>query len=86
MQTSPAHAVHHGDREIETLDRLLTELCERDGITVLLVEHDMRAVMDVSEWIFVLEAGRKIAEGTPADVLRNPQVIAAYLGVPDDAQ
>jgi len=50
------------------------------GITVLLVEHDMRAVMDVSDLVFVLEAGRKIAEGPPARIARDAAVIAAYLG------
>ena len=56
-----------------------------DGYTVLLIEHDMRVVMGVTDRVVVLEFGRKIAEGMPAEVSSNPAVIAAYLGVPDDA-
>ena len=53
----------------------------RDGITVVLVEHDMRLVMNISDRIHVLDKGRTLAEGTAAEVRANPAVIAAYLGV-----
>ena len=55
------------------------------GLTVLLIEHDMKLVMGVTDRIVVLEFGQKIAEGVPDEVARNPKVIAAYLGEPDDA-
>jgi len=65
--------------EVDDILNLLVKLSEQ-GITVVLIEHIMRAVMSFSQRLVVLVAGRKLADGAPQDVMRNPEVVRAYLG------
>jgi len=69
-----------GDAETAELASLVRRLADEWGMSILLVEHDMNFVMSVCDNIVVLDFGRKIAEGTPAEIQSNPLVVAAYLG------
>jgi len=66
--------------EKEDMARYIVDLNQQWGVTVVMIEHDMHVVMDISHRVGVLDFGRKIAEGEPADVLRNERVKNAYLG------
>ena len=66
--------------EREDMVRYILDVHELWNLTVILVEHDMGIVMDISDTISVLNYGKKIAEGTPKEVQENPEVMKAYLG------
>jgi branched-chain amino acid transport system ATP-binding protein len=67
-------------QETEDIIRLFRRIRDEKGITILLIEHDMRVVMNISEWICVMDHGEKIAEGTPQEIRSDSRVIEAYLG------
>jgi branched-chain amino acid transport system ATP-binding protein len=75
----PAAGLNH--TETAEIDTLIAKVAQ-SGVTVVLVEHDMKLVMNLSDHILVLDYGKKLTEGTAAEVRANPDVIAAYLGAP----
>ena len=71
-------------QETEALAQFILDIKQRFGLTIFLIEHHMDLVMDISQRIYVIDFGRQIASGTPAEIQDNPDVIAAYLGVDEE--
>ncbi|HZD19248.1 MAG TPA: ABC transporter ATP-binding protein [Burkholderiales bacterium] len=76
----PASGLNH--EEVGAIGALIRRLRERLQLTVLLVEHHMQLLMSLSDWVVALNFGKRIAEGTPAEVRNHPELVRAYLGAP----
>jgi len=72
-------------QETKALDELIVRIRDSEKISILLIEHDMKLVMNISDRIYVMEYGKEIAQGAPMDIRNNPKVIEAYLGEETDA-
>ena len=72
-------------QETKALDELIVRIRDTEKIAILLIEHDMKLVMNISDRIYVMEYGKEIAQGAPMDIRNNPKVIEAYLGEEADA-
>ena len=72
-------------QETRELDELILRIRDREKVSILLIEHDMKLVMSLSDRIYVMDYGKKIAQGTPAEIKQHPAVIKAYLGEDVDA-
>ncbi len=72
-------------QETKELDDLIVRICREENVSILLIEHDMKLVMSLSDRIYVVDYGKKIAEGTPREIKTNPAVVKAYLGEDMDA-
>ena len=72
-------------QETKALDELIVRIRDTEQIAILLIEHDMKLVMNISDRIYVMEYGKEIAQGAPMDIRNNPKVIEAYLGEDSDA-
>ncbi|MBR5794025.1 MAG: ABC transporter ATP-binding protein, partial [Anaerotignum sp.] len=71
-------------QETDELTDFIRDVRDKFNLTIFMIEHHMNLVMDISDWIYVIDFGKQIANGTPAEIQNNQRVIDAYLGVADD--